>query len=95
MDDRQAVRHQGAAGVADRRLARGVRVLRPAVAVELLPAAGRGGRVPRLEEALARVAGEVDAAQRLGVLALGEPAHRPKLVGVALMFAGLVLVALG
>ena len=31
----------------------------------------------------------------LGVLALGEPAHRPKLVGVALMFGGLVLVALG
>ncbi|NLF01514.1 MAG: multidrug DMT transporter permease, partial [Anaerolineales bacterium] len=31
----------------------------------------------------------------LGVAALGEPAHRPKLVGVALMFVGLVLVATG
>ena len=31
----------------------------------------------------------------LGIVALKEPAYRPKLVGVAIMFAGLVLVAMG
>ena len=31
----------------------------------------------------------------LGVLVLGEPGYRPKLAGVALMFGGLILVALG
>lgn len=31
----------------------------------------------------------------LGIVALREPAHRPKLAGVAIMFAGLLLVALG
>jgi drug/metabolite transporter (DMT)-like permease len=31
----------------------------------------------------------------VGILALGDPPHRPKLIGVAAMFAGLVLVGLG
>ena len=31
----------------------------------------------------------------VGILALGEPGYRPKIVGVLTMFAGLVLVALG
>ena len=30
-----------------------------------------------------------------GVVLLGEPAHRPKIVGVGLLFVGLVLAALG